>query len=142
VELPQPVAGQPVQQGGEERPVGRGEPGFVDLTLQDGELVAQRKNLDVLVHIAHRQQPYEGEHARERQVGQSQQHDGSSWRTRLAAFSCIRCIRELAGHSPWMAFSAPTAWAWLFVRGRTVDDLRAIYRAIPANWAQGTAQLS
>jgi hypothetical protein len=105
VELPQPVAGQPVQQGGEECPVGRGESGFVDLALQDGELVAQRKDLGVFVHIAHRQQPYEGEHARERQVGQSQQHDESSWRTRLAAFSCIR---ELAGHSPWMAFSAPT----------------------------------
>jgi hypothetical protein len=27
---------------GEERPVGRGELGFVDLALQDGELVAQR----------------------------------------------------------------------------------------------------
>ncbi|WP_165439967.1 hypothetical protein [Micromonospora kangleipakensis] len=37
-----------------------------------GELVAQRKNLDVLVGIARRQQPDEGEHARQRQVGQSQ----------------------------------------------------------------------
>jgi hypothetical protein len=55
-----------------------GEAGLVDLTLQDGGLVTQRKNLDVLVHIAHRQQPYEGEHAREGEVGQSQQHDASS----------------------------------------------------------------
>jgi hypothetical protein len=54
-----------VQEGGEERPVGRGEAGSVDLALQDGELVAQRKDLDVLVRIAHRQQPYEGDHARE-----------------------------------------------------------------------------
>ncbi|GAB3849264.1 hypothetical protein [Dactylosporangium cerinum] len=50
--------------------------GLGDLALQDGELVAQRKNFDVLVHIALRQQSDEGEHARERQVGQSQQHDG------------------------------------------------------------------
>jgi hypothetical protein len=37
--------------------------------LQYGELVAQRKDLDVLVHIADRQQPHEGEHVRQRQVG-------------------------------------------------------------------------
>jgi hypothetical protein len=43
-----------VQQGCEECPVGSSEAGFVDLALQDGELVAQRKNLDVLVCIAHR----------------------------------------------------------------------------------------
>jgi hypothetical protein len=42
-----------VQEGCEERPIGRGEAGLVDLALQDGELVAQRKNLDVLVGIAH-----------------------------------------------------------------------------------------
>jgi hypothetical protein len=53
-----------VQEGAEECPVGRGEVGFVDLALQDGELVAQRKNLDVFVHIAHRQQPHEGEYVR------------------------------------------------------------------------------
>jgi hypothetical protein len=94
-----------VEEGGEERPVRRGEAGLVDLALQDGELVAQRKNLDVLVRIGHRYEPYEGEHARERQVGQSQQHDASSWRTRPADFSDIR---EPAGHSPWMGFSAPT----------------------------------
>jgi hypothetical protein len=61
-----------VQEGGEERAVGRGEAGLVDLALQDSELVTQRKNLDVFVRVAHRQQAYEGEDARERQVGQSQ----------------------------------------------------------------------
>jgi hypothetical protein len=81
VELSQLEPGESVEQSGEERPVGRGEAGFVNLTLQDDELVAQRQDLDVLVGVAHRQQPYEGEHARERQVGQSQQHDASSWRT-------------------------------------------------------------
>jgi hypothetical protein len=68
-----------MEQGGEERPVKRREAGFVDLTLQDAELMAQRQNLDVLVGVAHRQQPHEGKHARECQVGQSQQHDGPSW---------------------------------------------------------------
>jgi hypothetical protein len=33
-------SGEFVEQGGEERPVGRCEPGFVDLAPQDGELVA------------------------------------------------------------------------------------------------------
>jgi hypothetical protein len=105
VRLPQPCPGESVQQGGEERPVGRGEAGFVGLALQDGELVAQRQNLEVFVRVAHGQQPYEGEDARERQVGQSQQHDRPSWRTRPATYSRIR---EPAGHSLWMRFSAPT----------------------------------
>ncbi|WP_165824567.1 hypothetical protein [Micromonospora globispora] len=81
VELAQPGAGQLVQEGGEVRPVGRGEAGLVDLALQDGELVAQRQDLDVFVRVARGQQAYEGEDARERQVGQSQQHDRPSWRT-------------------------------------------------------------
>jgi hypothetical protein len=81
MELAQSGAGQPVQEGSEECPVGWGEAGLVGLALQDGELVAQHQNLDVLVHIAHRYEAYEGERARERQVGQSQQHDGPSWRT-------------------------------------------------------------
>jgi hypothetical protein len=61
-----------VQEGGEECPVGRGEARLVDLALQDGELVTQRQNLDVLVRIAHRQQPDEGERAGEGEVRQSQ----------------------------------------------------------------------
>jgi len=72
VQLPQRRQGQSVQECGEECPVGAGEAGFVDLALQDGELVAQRKDLDVLVHVAHGQQSHEDEHVRQRQVGQSQ----------------------------------------------------------------------
>jgi hypothetical protein len=72
VQLPQRQPGQWVQEGGEECPVGRGEARFVDLALEDGELVAERKDLDVLVHVAGRQQTHEGEHVRQRQVGQSQ----------------------------------------------------------------------
>jgi hypothetical protein len=67
-----------MEQGGEERTIRSGKPRLVDLTLQDAELMAQRQDLDVLVGVANRQQPYEGEYARQRQVGQSQQHDGSS----------------------------------------------------------------
>jgi hypothetical protein len=48
-----------------------------DLPLLEGQLVAQRQYFDVLVRIAHRQQPYQGEHTRHREVGQSQQPDPS-----------------------------------------------------------------
>jgi hypothetical protein len=40
VELAQRWSGDGVEQGGEKRPVGRGEPRFVDPVLQDSELVA------------------------------------------------------------------------------------------------------
>jgi hypothetical protein len=92
----------------EECPVGSGEAGFVNLALQDDELVAQRQDLDVLVDVAHRQQPYDGEQARECQVGQSQQHDASSWRTPPWG---LQMCREPAGYSPWIGFSAPTGYA-------------------------------
>jgi len=50
---------RPVQQGGQERPVGRGEPRPVraQLPLQDRDLVAQCQDFRVLVTVAHRQQP-------------------------------------------------------------------------------------
>ncbi|MEH0937692.1 SMI1/KNR4 family protein [Micromonospora psammae] len=32
-------------------------------------------------------------------------------------------------------------WAWLFVRGRTADDLRRIYGLIPGTWTLGNALL-
>jgi hypothetical protein len=93
-----------VQQGGEQDTVCPGEARFVGLSLQDGELVAQGEDLDVLVGVAHRQQPDEGEHACERQIGQSQQHDRSSWRAWAAVLSCSE---EPAGHRLWTGFSAP-----------------------------------
>ena len=40
MELPQRWPGDLVEQGGKEHPVGWGELRFVDLALQDGELVA------------------------------------------------------------------------------------------------------
>jgi hypothetical protein len=75
VQLPQLGPRQPVEKCGQERTIRRGDARPVDLSLQDGKLVAQRQHLDVLVYIAHRQQTYEGEHARHGEIGQSQQHD-------------------------------------------------------------------
>jgi hypothetical protein len=42
-----------VQQGGEQSAVCPGETRFAGLPLQDGELVAQGEDLDVLVGITH-----------------------------------------------------------------------------------------
>ena len=53
MELSQREPGESMEQSGEERPVGRGEAGSVNLTLQDDELMAQRQDLDVLVGIAY-----------------------------------------------------------------------------------------
>jgi hypothetical protein len=64
-----------MEERGQERTVRRRDARPVDLPLQDGQLVAQRQYLDLLVHLTHRQQPYEGEHARHGEVGKSQQHD-------------------------------------------------------------------
>jgi hypothetical protein len=53
------VSRELVQQRRQQRPVGRSEPRPVrtELPLQDQELVTQRKDLRVLVPVAHRQQP-------------------------------------------------------------------------------------
>jgi hypothetical protein len=75
VQPPQLGSGEPVKKRGQESTVRRSDARPVDLPLQDSQLVAQRQYLDVLVNIAHRQEPYEGEHARHGKVGQSQQHD-------------------------------------------------------------------
>jgi hypothetical protein len=53
---------QPVQQRGQEPPALTRQPRPVDLTLQHGELMAQHQNLDVLVDVAHWQQPDQTEH--------------------------------------------------------------------------------
>jgi hypothetical protein len=54
---------------------------LVDLAPQDGQLLTQRQNPQVLADVAVWQQPYEAEQAHKRRVGQSQQHEGST-RTR------------------------------------------------------------
>jgi hypothetical protein len=67
-----------VEERGQESAVRGGKSGSVDLPLQDRELVAQRQDLNILVHVTHWQQADEGEHARHGKVGQSQQHDPSA----------------------------------------------------------------
>jgi hypothetical protein len=78
VQLTQLGPGEPVEEHGQESAVRRSDARPVDLPLQDGQLVAQRQYLHVLVDVADRQQPYEGEHTRHGEVGQSQQHDPSA----------------------------------------------------------------
>jgi hypothetical protein len=53
------VAWEPVQQGGQERPVAGQEPrpGVAQLTFQHRDLVAQRQYFRVLVPVAHRKKP-------------------------------------------------------------------------------------
>jgi hypothetical protein len=60
-------SGETVQERREQRAVGPGELWLVDLPLQHGQLVAQRQDLGIFVAIAHRQQSYQGEHARQSQ---------------------------------------------------------------------------
>ena len=69
--------GEWLEQGGEQSAVRCGERRAViaELALQDGELVSQGEDLGVLVPVAHRQQPQQGEGVGRGQVGQSQQRD-------------------------------------------------------------------
>jgi hypothetical protein len=76
-ELPQPVSAEVVEHAGENRAVGAGEHGFADLALQDQQLMAQRQNLNFLRMMSHQQQAQEREGVRDREVGQTQQHDRS-----------------------------------------------------------------
>ena len=45
-----------------------------EVALEHGELVAQGEDLDVLVTVAHRQQPQDGEGVGDGQIGQTKQH--------------------------------------------------------------------
>jgi hypothetical protein len=55
----QRVAGEPVQQGGEEGPISMGEPDLLALqmSLEDHDLVAQSEDFGVLGPVTHGQQP-------------------------------------------------------------------------------------
>jgi hypothetical protein len=74
MDLMKPHLGEALQQCGEQRPVGPGRMWLAYLPLQHDELVAQRQDLQILLPIAHRQQPYEAEGGRQGEVRQSQQH--------------------------------------------------------------------
>jgi len=64
-----------MQERGQESAVRGGEVWLVDLALQDGQLVAQSQDLNVLLRPGHGQESDQGEHARQGEVGQSQQHN-------------------------------------------------------------------
>jgi hypothetical protein len=76
-ELVQLVDREVVEQAGEDGAVGLGEGRSADMALQNHELVSERKELDVLIAVAHRQQAKEGEGVGRGEVGQAQQHDRS-----------------------------------------------------------------
>ncbi|MBO3752989.1 hypothetical protein J5X84_43680 [Streptosporangiaceae bacterium NEAU-GS5] len=84
---PQPaqdVVGPRCQEGGEEGSIlGReSHPGAdAELPFKNRDLVTQGENLDILVPIAHRQQPQHRESVREGQIGQTEKHSRSSCRT-------------------------------------------------------------
>jgi hypothetical protein len=76
-ELPQLLQGEAVEQDGEDGAVGVLEPGLAYLALRDQQLVPQRRYLDVLLPVAHRQQTRESDGVGRGKIGQTQQHDGS-----------------------------------------------------------------
>ncbi|MFI7452837.1 hypothetical protein ACIBQX_35495 [Nonomuraea sp. NPDC049714] len=79
-EKPQPaqdLAGQRGQQCDEKGSIlwSESHPGIsAELPLQHGDLMTQGKCLDILVPIAHRQQPKRGRSVRDGQVGQAKEH--------------------------------------------------------------------
>ncbi|MFD1939825.1 hypothetical protein ACFSKW_51055 [Nonomuraea mangrovi] len=71
-ELVQDLARQRCQERGKKGPVlwGESHPGVgAELPLKDGDLVAQGENLDLLVPIAHRQQPQRAEGVGNGEIG-------------------------------------------------------------------------
>lgn len=72
----QHVAGQSVQQRGEQRPVGRRElrPLTMQLPFQDGKLMSEGQDLGVFGPVAHRQQPQHRQGVGDTEVRQSKQH--------------------------------------------------------------------
>jgi hypothetical protein len=73
---PDPIGGkharvrgaEPPGESGQDRPVGPGLPGRTDLALQDGDLVAQQRDLDVLGVVGAGQQGQPAAQPREDQV--------------------------------------------------------------------------
>ena len=82
-QTPQRRPRQSVQQRGQQRAIGRGEPDLLraELALQHRDLVAQRQDFDVPVSIMDRQQPQQRERIRHTQVCQSQEHKTASSRS-------------------------------------------------------------
>jgi hypothetical protein len=56
-------------------------PPVTELSLQDGELMAQNEDLNVLLTVRHQQQPQHGEGVGHSEVGEADQHETRSCRT-------------------------------------------------------------
>ncbi len=67
--------GQRPGKGGQDRPVGPGQPGRSDLALQDGELVAQHQDLGVPGIVGPGQQGQPAAQPHEDQVNQAEGHE-------------------------------------------------------------------
>jgi hypothetical protein len=76
---------EPVQQRRQKRPIDWAEPHLLltELTLQHRDLMAQGKDLHILLPITHRHQAQHRERVRHTQVSQSQQHGRSAREHRL-----------------------------------------------------------
>jgi hypothetical protein len=74
------VAGESVQQGGEQGPISRGEPDLlaVQLPFEDHDLVPQGEDFRVLGPVAHGKQPQHRQRVGHAEVGQFQQHEQAS----------------------------------------------------------------
>jgi hypothetical protein len=70
-QLAQLTTGQQPGQRCQGRPVGPGQPGSLDLALENGDLVPQDQDLGVLGVIRPGEQGEPAEHAERRQVGES-----------------------------------------------------------------------
>ncbi|WP_214108294.1 hypothetical protein [Acrocarpospora catenulata] len=80
----QDIAGQRHQEGGEKNSILGREPhpgADAELPFEDGDLVTQGENLDILVPIPHWEQPQRREGVRDSEIGQAKEHDRSSCRT-------------------------------------------------------------
>jgi hypothetical protein len=77
------IAGELVQQRGEEHPIGLRELHLlaVQLPLEHGELVAEGEDLRIFGLITHRQQPQHRQRVGHLEVRQSQEHSGASSRS-------------------------------------------------------------
>jgi hypothetical protein len=92
---------------GEQRPIGRLQLGTWDLSAQDGELVAQHEDFQVLGGLATSQQHEQLDRAAERQVGELRQRRVVSERS--AEASHYRGVVERTASSEAMsAFAHPT----------------------------------
>jgi hypothetical protein len=79
-DLAQHIAGESVQQGGQESPISGSEPDLlaVQLPFEDRDLASQGQDFRVLGPVAHGQQPQHRQRVGHAEVRQSQEHNKAS----------------------------------------------------------------